>query len=805
MSKPDCWPDWLDDFWAKSPDPGSNPCREDRGLGRSSSVDGCQVHSGEARGESLAQHTWYVLERLAQIIRLRPTLPEDIGAPDLWRILFWACWLHDVGKIASGFQSRLRGGPRWVHRHEVLSLAFAKWATDAFAEPESMWLVAAIASHHRDADDLLAMYSDLADPEDDPVYHLMREMPEDAIGRLWQWFVECPASWINALGLHDYGIPLPQLPSREEAARMVRDQGPDDVRKWLQSYRSWLRKLRTSREHSMLIGTLALKGFLVSADHSASAHAGDLPSPVLPKPNELLANWQISETDLYEHQQASLRARGNVILMAPTGSGKTEAALLWATAQSRNGKPPPRLLYTLPFQASMNAMYDRLEKRGFAGQVGLEHSRSTLALYRRLLDEDRTPQEAARTARWHKQLARLNHFPVRILSPYQVLKAPYRLRGYECLLCDFFEATFVLDEVHAYEADRLALILATVKFLRENFGARFFVMSATLPALLEKYLGDALGEYERVQASRELYAVFRRHSLQLIDGELLETCWLEAMADEAVKGNSVLVCCNTVGHAQEAFDKLQSRLKDNMEVVLLHGRFNGRDRLAKEMAIISASGSKSSNRKPIVVVATQVVEVSLDIDLDLIYTEPAPLEALIQRFGRINRRRLKKLAPVNVFLRPDDGQRVYDAELVRRALGVLARRDREPIDEEDISGWLNEIYAGEAGATWERAYEESYTHFSRDCLDRLRAFRSDRSLEELFYQAFDSVEVLPVGLVEEYERLISRNEPLEASQLFVPIRWGQLSKLRNAGKVKELDSVKVVDAEYNGQFGLRLY
>lgn len=100
-----------------------------------------------------------------------------------------------------------------------------------------------------------------------------------------------------------------------------------------------------------------------------------------------------------------------------------------------------------------------------------------------------------------------------VLSPYQILKAPYRLKGYEALLSDFFDTSFVLDEVHAYEADRLAMILGTVKYLREQFGTRFFVMSATLPGLLQTRLDHVLGEHASIRATPELFARFRRHRL----------------------------------------------------------------------------------------------------------------------------------------------------------------------------------------------------------------------------------------------------------------------------------------------------
>ena len=511
----------------------------------------------------------------------------------------------------------------------------------------------------------------------------------------------------------------------------------------------------------------------------------------------------MNENSLYEHQKACARTRGSAVLIAPTGSGKTESALLWACTQSAGNRPVPRLFYTLPYQASMNAMYDRLNSKAFPGQVGLEHSRSTLALYRRWLDEDYTPQQAARAARWGKNLARLSYFPVRVLSPYQILKAPYRLKGYEALLSDFFNAVFILDEVHAYEAGRLAMILGTVKYLREQFGARFFVMSATLPGLLRARLADVLGEHTSIRATPELFARFRRHRLQLMDGNLLTDGWLARIGEAALSGQSVLVCCNTVKRTQQVYDEMRRRLQGNAQIVLLHGRFNGKDRLAKEKTIQATTGTQSSERKPIVLVATQVVEVSLDIDLDVIYTDPAPLEALIQRFGRINRRRLKEWAPVCVFTEPADGQGVYEDDLVQAALAVLTKNADQMIDEERISDWLDEVYQRPIAERWNQAYQRTHDEFEGACLLTLRAFNSHAQLEEAFYRAFDSVEVLPAALEPIYQQLME-DEPLEASQLLVPLRWGQFFRLRADGRACKVKPnwPWVVEATYSNELGL---
>lgn len=787
MTTAPLWPDWLDDIWAKSPERGENK-----------------------KPETLARHTWSVLEKLVEAIHLRPALPSDLGVPHLWNCLFWACFLHDFGKAARGFQERLRGGDKWPHRHEVLSLVFLDWLAGDLSQEESQWICAAIASHHRDAHEIRTMYSSIWLSQDNLLADRIAELPQESLHGLWRWLHECSLSWIGILGLDGMGVRPPVLPPRDEAVRAVKEQGAARVGFWIKTFARTADRISRTDERALAIGTLALRGHVISSDQMASAHTGELPARMTDK-TDLLARLDIDPAMLYAHQQACGRTQGSVVLIAPTGSGKTEAALLWACAQEKCGRQAPRLFYALPYQASMNAMYDRLNdtiRGAFPGRVGLEHSRSTLALYKRMLDQDCSPATAERLARWGNNLARLNYYPVRVLSPYQLLKAPFRLKGYESLLTDFFDAVFVLDEIHAYEPARLAIILATARYLRTNFGSRFFIMSATLPDLIQAQLADALGEYISICASADLFAKFRRHFLQLEDGDLLQDCWLARIADSAINGQMVLVCCNTVKRAQKAYREIKCRIQargNKAEVILLHGRFNARDRLKKEGAVRSACGARSGARRPIVLVATQVIEVSLDLDLDVAYTDPAPLEALIQRFGRVNRRRMMERAPVFVFSMPDDGQHVYQSDLVRASLRVLKKHAGCMIDEQSISSWLGEVYQGEISDRWEQEYHSAYDDFSAGPMATLRAFDSDSSLEDEFYKAFDSIEVLPACLDPEYRRLVEM-EPLAASELLVPMRWTQFAQLNRKGLVQERveSHPGIVAAAYDSEAGLRL-
>lgn len=780
MTQPARWPDWLDETWAKSAEKGAG-----------------------GQPETLAQHTWFVLERLADFIRLRPDLPLTVGTPRLWHILFWAAFVHDFGKAASGFQARLRGGERWPHRHEVLSLAFMDWIASAFETNEHAWVAAAIVSHHKDAEEIALLYSPPDDPDDDQLVEKVAELNPEMLQGLWRWLTECAESWIEALGLQDAGIVVPVWPDAATATAEVAEHGVKRIYYWLNVYRRFVKKLNNSDDRELVIGTLALRGHIINSDHSASAHAGDLPRAVFTGA-AVLASCRLDPQTLFNHQIEAWATNGSALLTAPTGSGKTEAALLWAAQQATNGGLP-RLFYTLPYQASMNAMQLRLHETFGEKQVGLQHGRSLLALYRQLLDKDYDPKGAAREAKLARDLAKLNYPPVRVFSPYQMLKGMYRLKGYEARLTDYHGAAFIFDEIHAYEVSRLAMILKTIAYLAQNFDARFLVMSATFPSLLKGRLHEALGGTVEIVANPGVFAAFRRHRLHLLEGELLSEDGLARIVNDARAGKSVLVACNLVDRAQGVYDYLSRTLEpDGIDVELLHGRFNVRDRLAKEQLVRNATGSKSQHRRSMVLVATQVVEVSLDIDLDTIYSDPAPLEALVQRFGRINRRRLQSdLAPVFVFRQPDDGQKIYDPALVQKTMRVLEREQGRPVDESAIGSWLDEIYSGEIAERWQREFTHAATEFEASCIRSLRAFQTDRSLEELFYKAFDSVEVLPDDLYDEFMQL-KEDEPIRAYELAVPISWRRYHALAGQGLIRrgDRDLPTVVLTAYSSELGL---
>ena len=750
--KPSPWPDWMDHILAKSQQYG---------------------------GETLAAHTWDVLVKLSDLYRLRPRL--DNGS-QLWHCLYWAAFLHDFGKAARGFQQRLRGGRAWSHRHEVLSLAFVDAIAHGFTPEEQRWLVAAIVSHHRDEPEIAETYP--PGLRRDPLVDLCNELEPQVIDHLQRWLTECANPWRDLLGLSDVVKCIQPKPVQVAA---------DRLRNWLQVYHNWVRQLASTPGAARIPGIL-LRGLITSADHMASAHLRCMPPPVQDSWQTLAAR-AFPGQQAYTHQRQSAEVSPqSALLMAPTGSGKTEAALYWALGDGTT--TPARIFYTLPYQASMNAMYDRLRHTFGDAAVGLQHGRDVQALYARF-HEGEEWSAGVRRAQWEQNLNLLHARPLKVLSPYQLLKALFQLRGFEAMLTDYAQAAFIFDEIHAYEPERLALITGMMRYLRERFAARFFVMSATFPQLIRDHLGAALGNAPVISASPDIFARFRRHKLHLRDGELTDPATVEEIATTVRAGKQVLVCANTVARAQEMRDNLaRAGLTDN-HLVLIHSRFTYGDRNRIEQDIRTRCGSNVTPRPPLALVATQVVEVSLDIDLDTIYTDPAPLEALLQRFGRVNRKGAKGICPVYVFCQPTDGQGVYGRDrdpqqaghIVRVTLAELERHNGETIDESAINQWLDAIYDDSIlHQQWTDAYRRMAQQIDL-IINGLHPFKSDEQREDDFERMFDGVDVIPQCFEHEYVNLIVEERYIEANNYLVSISKQRFAILRNQGKIRPAEEV----------------
>jgi CRISPR-associated endonuclease/helicase Cas3 len=365
-----------------------------------------------------------------------------------------------------------------------------------------------------------------------------------------------------------------------------------------------------------------LRGLLISSDHIASSNPHSTP-PTIPE----LKEYKISKHTKREFQKRSGDYIGNLILRAPTGSGKTDAALMWAQSnQMKNG----RAFYVLPNRASINSMYLRLREYFSKENVGLLHSRVASAIYSMRendLDSRLADQHIARTL---NSLAREMWFPIRVCTPHQILRYTLQGKGWDAKLSEFPNSCFIFDEFHAYDPVITGLTIATAKFVIKH-GSSCLFLSATIPHFLEDFLKSEMPDIGFIRPNPanltdSKVLDLKRHTSEKFDGDILSN--IETIIKEIDKAESTLIVCNHVPTAQLVYDRISRKFND--DVVLLHSRFCRRDRNDIERKL-------GKMPLPKVLVSTQVVEVSLNIDFEQGFFEPAPIDALIQRLGRVNR------------------------------------------------------------------------------------------------------------------------------------------------------------------------
>lgn len=697
--------------------------------------------------QTLPEHTrqvWEAAEAMAQALQLPPSFVE---------MLRHAVWLHDVGKVARGFQEMLQGGSPWKHRHELLSGAVAL----ALGMPEEV--VLAILTHHRALnDDALRGESGASMLEVNWSRHglprwqsLLREMEP-----FWGWL----SQYLQELGYP----PLPPVSTELPTLRPLLARYDKASVKQLPAH---------TRKQIVL-----LRGLLVAADHLASGHQ-TVPPP-LPSPRWAY-HW-------YPFQQQVGGTEGDVIVEAPTGSGKTEAALLWAL---RNRQGEARLFYMLPTQASINAMVERLRHPEVFGErsVAPLHARVLQQEFQARFRDEENYLQAAQDARARADLYRQFYAPVKVLTPFQVIKHLFGQGYFEVGIAELQGALVVVDEVHAYDSRVQALLESSLRYLREEYGVRICFMSATLPSFLKERLLQVAPEAQLLSAYGEEVFERARHRLRLLDMSLEESVPL--IRQDLASSKRVLVVCNRVDQAQQIYQQFS----DVRSRKLLHARFTYRDRGAIEREVLDKS------TKPQLLVATQVVEVSLDISYDTCYTEVAPVDDLLQRFGRVNRGgKAPEPAPVHVCTRYNEEslKRVYDLARLRRTLATAP--DGAELSHPLVLRWIEEVYADGWTEKERRVYEDTTQSMKTVLEDLTPLYSAEHGVD--FDRLFDSVEVIPVLLQEEYLRRMAQRQWLCAHELLVPLRYGTLQGLKGKGLVTVAQNTLVVNVEYDEQLGL---
>ncbi|QNA72132.1 CRISPR-associated helicase Cas3' [Streptomyces sp. So13.3] len=770
--------------------------------------------------ERLTTHSRTVHDTVAQIearIGNAGILATD---PAFWPRIRHAALLHDTGKIAEGFQQQLLpGSDAWGERHEVLSLAYVDLlaARTGWSDQDRLMVATLVASHHRALHDASSGGTG-GRPSLSRQYNAHTKWDEA--------FGTTPGATAGqvqvqvTLGLHRELLawlagfltvdPPPASRSGPTLARRTEELLGQVLDAWRHPV----------KPHRGLLAVLA-QGALTLADHAGSAHERlQTHMPLLP---DYLDRFPHPP---HLHQQQAAITTGHLILIAPTGSGKTEGGLAWAAYQTTTMPGLVRVVWTLPYRASLNAVRRRFELDlvPAPGQdkadIGLLHGSVAHTLLTQAVDDDcggttaraePTPAQA-RKARAQAAAMRLFAQRVRVATPHQLLRGAIAGPVYSSVLLEQANSLFVMDELHAYDPDTFGRLCAAMG-LWEQLGSRVAILSATLSQTMIDIIEESLEQPVAVRRAAQGTAPIR-HRLVLDDDPLSAPASIERLRSWLEDGHSVLVVANKVDTAQALFEALAdtargARPEDPYAALLLHSRFKNRDRDLIERTLLRRHPERQPHeaaRRGGLVVATQTVEVSLQLDFDRGAVDNAPVEAVAQRAGRVNRRGLHPDGAAEFRVHRTDGHRPYAqgaVEAAWAALTALVEHGVDTLSEQDIDHLLTHAYATPWGKEWAQEAREARDTFTSEFLTFTDPFHDRTEFAEALSEQFDTVEVLHHDDIEEYRTLVKgkHGDPLLATGLLIPLRYRQLTMY--AGRFDPHLGVHVIDGVYDEVTGLR--
>ncbi len=421
---------------------------------------------------------------------------------------------------------------------------------------------------------------------------------------------------------------------------------------------------------------------------------------------------------------------GVIILEAPMGTGKTEASLAAAEILcSRFGLGG--VIFALPTQATANGIFPRIRDwvQGLSEEsksLILAHGGAKLnECYQELIEGQVNLSDDSGGVVVHqwfdgRKTVLLPSFVICTIDQLLMaaLKQKHTMLRHLGMSCK----AVIIDECHAYDAFMSQYLDMAVRWLGA-YGVPVIIMSATLPrhrrmelvaAYLQKNNTNDIEEFCRsgdyplltytdgsgihelpVAPDTESRAV----KLKYVERESV----LALVSERLSEGGCAAVVVNTVKRAQELYDAIQLGMKDT-EVMLFHGSFTATDRAVIEKRLMSKLSKKGERPHRFVVVGTQVIEQSLDIDADLMLTELCPIDLLLQRIGRLQRHkraRPQKLRTAECYVITDGDEApssasksIYDEYILDRTAEVLGGlSDIGHITlPDDISRLVQEVY-----------------------------------------------------------------------------------------------------------------
>lgn len=590
-------------------------------------------------GLTLLQHTEQVTEAIT-LFASKYAFNFDVG------ICRKGAILHDLGKAHPHFQRKiaqvngasLAENREWdfIHRHEISSLAFLP----CFLKEEWDTLIDLVIAHHKSIEN---------DPSSRGILDLIQNERDTIDNHLKDW-----ENW------NQYGLEI-----MDTCGLNTCEISKDEAKEALEYVVAYC--------ENKSYGFSPLRGLLKSADHFASAFTHEtakMLKPLFEIPDLGFYRDTKRKNWLYPLSEVSTDDnRKHTLVVASTGAGKTDFLL-------RRCKG--RIFYTLPFQASINAMYERIKKTVPNKDIRLLHATSKIVAKNKVDEQILQPLAGS---------------SIKILTPHQLAAIVFGTSGFETVMLDVQGTDIILDEIHTYSDVSRAMVIEIVKALL-RLDCRLHIGTATMPSVLYNELKQLLGaenDVYEVKLSDKILATFDRHEIDKLEDENAIISILEKALAQKEK---VLIIYNTILAAQKAYEVLKQNFP-NVKSMLIHSRYKRGDRVKLETQLKEEFDAKYGlGREPCFVVSTQVVEVSLDISFDRMITQCAPLDGMIQRFGRVNRKRdettIGKYKPIHV-IKPSGKGLPYKSDILKASFDQLPS-NFEVLKETSLQEKIDAVY-----------------------------------------------------------------------------------------------------------------
>lgn len=751
--------------------------------------------------ETIESHTKSLMKNYEEIKRIYPNI-KYLN----WEILKLSCLYHDLGKINSKFQNKLIGKIienseidekyKKIHEdhceievyHNYLSPAFLPYEklSEIYSENEIRILARSIFKHHR---------------REETSYEEINLVLEKDIKKNIEFL-------------------------KFEELKEI------DLSEGIQQFRKYTREIeRKDSDIDFFYEYVITQGLLNKIDRASSScikinKDKKIETMIVEVPNkdltfkvtkmlEKLSKQGKNELQRYLEENKD----ENNIVVASTGVGKTEAGLLWIGDNKG--------FFSLPMKVSVNGIYERIKNEtsennlNYIGynDVGLLHSDIRIK-YTEEMSQKFENGKNENDLEEYIEITKQFSLPLTICTLDQLIDFVYMYEGFEIKLATLSYSKLIIDEIQMYTADYLGTLLVALKYITD-VGGKFTIMTATLPPIIEYYIEKKL-EIKYKKPKKAFLKKINRHKMKSFQENINVKKIIENYENK-----KVLVICNTVKKAQEIYLELKKALPDH-KINLLHSRFIRKDRRDLENRILKIGSKKITNGNEIWV-TTQIVECSLDLDFDVLYTELSDLSGFIQRMGRVYRdREIREEENFNVYLflgteyefpsgvKYDRKKSVIDIDLFEESRKTLLEFEDGIITEEKKIELVEKTYTLEK-LKKKGFYQNVETRINN--LLKVRPYLEEKM--DINLREIETVNIIPKSVFEENKKEIKRlkdqinginkKETLQQSKYveklkdyFVPVYPYMIKNfVKNLQISSKINNINIYDIEYDSEVGIK--